>query len=162
MERLMLKGLLAACVGILPFIFKFKKGPLPILIIAFLFKAFVASLTDSYVVESKRISYPARFLPKKFKLNILYDYLMYPIIGVIYTRMTYTSSPVMILLKTLGFSIPMAIGQWFLEKRTKLVKYNHWNLGHSFAALTGTLLFERSFIGLVKKVTKGGQRDTDS
>lgn len=152
MERLMLRGLLAACIGVLPFIF--KKRPTSILIIAFLLKGIISSLVDTYVVEAKRIKYPVRFLAKNFNLNILYDYLMYPIIAVIYTRATYASNPVMILLKTLCFSVPLTLGQWILERTTKLFKYHNWHLGHSFATLTGTLLVERGFIGFVKKVLK--------
>lgn len=152
MEKLMIKGLTALCIGSLPFIF--RKGPIKILIIAFLFKGIIASLLDNYVVGEGRIKYPVRFFPKHFRLNIVYDYLMYPIIGVLFTRLTYKLKLIPIVLITTCLSLLMTSSQWWLERKTKLFKWQKWSVFHSFFMFMATLLTERGFTELVKKFTK--------
>lgn len=148
----MMKGLLGLCLSVLPFIF--GKKPSKILIIAFLLKAIIASLTDNFVVQSGKIKYPIRFLPKHFNVNILYDYLMYPMISVLLTRLTFNARPFTILKTVLGTSMLLTISQWCLEKRTKLFKYHNWSFRHSFFTLTGTLLLERGFVSFINKISK--------
>ncbi|MBT2661962.1 CBO0543 family protein [Bacillus sp. ISL-45] len=152
MEKKLLRLLVSLCFISLPFLFKGKKMRENLVI--FFSKGVLATLVDAYVVGTKRVEYPVRPFPKVFRTNILYDILFFPILSVIWVRISYNDNLLRILLKSLIFSIPMSYGQWFMEKNTKLFKWNKWSPFHTFVSVNFTLFTIRGFVGLLKLLDK--------
>ncbi|MDU0202603.1 MULTISPECIES: CBO0543 family protein [Paenibacillus] len=150
MEKLLLRMLFLSCVAAVPFVLKRKN--LLMLLIVFFAKGVLAVTLDSYFIKKKSIAYPARPFPKIFDTNILYDFLFYPLLSVIWVRVTYNSKPAELMLRSLFFSVPMSLLQWALEKKTKLFKWNSWTVLHTFASLNFTLFTIRGFVGLVRRL----------
>ena len=57
-------------------------------------------------------------------------------------------------MKSLLFSVPMSIGQWYFEKNSRLFKWKKWTPFHTFASVNFTLFTIRGFVGLIKKFDK--------
>ncbi len=152
MEKKLLKLLLALCTGSIPFLFKGPKMRENLLI--FFAKGVIATLIDAYVVGKQKLEYPIRPFPKIFKTNIIYDMLFFPLLSVIWVKISYNDHFGKILLKSLIFSIPMSIGQWFMEKNTGLFKWKKWSALHTFASVNLTLFMIRGLVGLIKIMDK--------
>lgn len=123
-------------------------------LVIFFSKGVLATLVDAYIVGTKRIDYPVRPFPKIFKTNIIYDILFFPILSVIWVKISYNDNLVKILLKSLIFSVPMSIGQWYFEKNSRLFKWKKWSPFHTFGSVNFTLFTIRGFVGLIKKLDK--------
>ncbi|MEH7746016.1 CBO0543 family protein [Neobacillus drentensis] len=152
MERKLLNLLTALCFISLPFLFKGSKMRETLVI--FFSKGVLATLIDAFVVGSKRVEYPVRPFPKIFKTNIIYDILFFPILSVIWVKISYNDKFWKILLKSLIFSVPMSIGQWYMERNTKLFKWGKWTAIHTFGSVNFTLFTIRGFVGLLKILDK--------
>ncbi len=152
MEKKLLNLLNALCIASLPFLFKGSKMRENLLV--FFSKGVLSTLIDAYVVGTKRIEYPVRPFPKIFKTNIIYDMLFFPILSVVWVKITYNDNIAKLLLKSLIFSVPMSLGQWYLEKNSRLFKWNRWSPLHTFASVNFTLFTIRGFVGLLKKLDK--------
>ncbi|WP_099158283.1 CBO0543 family protein [Virgibacillus ndiopensis] len=150
MERLMLRGLLVACLASIPFLFK-KKG-LIIWLLVFFSKGVLATIVDNFAVGTGRIKYPVRFFPKIFKTNILYNLLYFPLLSVVWSQITYYAPPTSILLKSLYFSVPMSICQWWMEKKTRLFEWKRWSIFHTFLCVNFSLFTIRGFVSIIKKI----------
>jgi hypothetical protein len=149
-ERRILSGLLAIGLGLLPVVF--KRDKLKDWIIIFFLKGFLSSFLDSTVTKQKKVSYPVRFLPEYFRINVLFDYLLFPITCVAYNRLTYHSNAIGIFLKAFLFSIPMTVTEVIFERNTKLIKFhNGWRWYDTLLSETAIFLFIRIFIGAVRK-----------
>lgn len=162
MEKKLLNLLTSLCFISLPFLFKGSKMRENLVI--FFSKGVIATLIDAYVVGTKRVEYPVRPFPKIFKTNIIYDMLFFPILSVIWVKISYSDNLSKILLKSLIFSVPMSVGQWFMEKNTGLFKWKKWSPFHTFASVNFTLFTIRGFVGLLKILDKlkGKQDITES
>ncbi|MGG1398099.1 CBO0543 family protein [Bacillus salipaludis] len=152
MEKKLLNLLTALCFVSLPFLFRGSKMRENLVI--FFSKGVLATLVDAYIVGTKRIDYPVRPFPKIFKTNIIYDILFFPILSVIWVKISYNDNLVKILLKSLIFSVPMSIGQWYFEKNSRLFKWKKWSPFHTFGSVNFTLFTIRGFVGLIKKLDK--------
>ncbi|WHY86553.1 CBO0543 family protein [Neobacillus novalis] len=152
MEKKLLNLLTGLCVVALPFLFRGSKMRENLLI--FFSKGVLATLVDAYVVGTKRIEYPVRPLGKIFKTNIIYDMLFFPILSVIWVKMSYNDNFGKILLKSLAFSVPMSIGQWYFEKNSRLFKWKKWSPIHTFGSVSFTLFTIRGLVGLIKILDK--------
>jgi hypothetical protein len=148
MEKKLLNLLLGLCIVSVPFMFKGKKMRETLLV--FFSKGVLATLIDAYVVGTKRVEYPVRPLPKIFKTNLVYDILFFPLLSVIWVKISYNDKLRNILLKSLIFSVPMSIGQWYLEKNSKLFKWKRWSIFHTFGSVNFTLFTIRGFVGFIK------------
>ncbi|MBL4938547.1 hypothetical protein JK636_22850 [Clostridium sp. YIM B02515] len=151
-EKIILTGLFVLCTASLPLLFKGPKKRENQLI--FFSKGVLATLIDAYVVGTKRVEYPVRPLPKIFKTNILMDVLFFPLLSVAWVKHSYNDNLKKILLKSLSWSVPMSIGQWYFEKHTKIFKWNKWSPLHTFGSVTFTLLTIRGLVGLDRKLDK--------
>nr|WP_310174242.1 CBO0543 family protein [Neobacillus niacini] len=109
---------------------------------------------DTYVVAKKRVEYPVRPFPRIFKTNIIYDVLFFPILTVIWVKLSHNDNLGKIFLKSLLFTVPMSIGQWYFEKNSGLFKWNKWTPFHTFGSCTFTMFTIRVFVGLLKKLDK--------
>lgn len=152
MEKKLLKLLNVLCIVSLPFLFRGPKMRENLLI--FFSKGVLSTLIDAYVVGTKRIAYPVRPFPKIFKTNIIYDMLFFPILSVIWVKVSYNDNFGKILLKSLIFSVPMSIAQWYFEKNTKFFKWKKWTVFHTFGSVSFTLFTIRGFIGFIKMMDK--------
>ncbi|MEK3808694.1 CBO0543 family protein [Metabacillus sp. SLBN-84] len=149
MEKKLLKGLFGLCVVLFPF--AMKRSALKEVLIIFLGKGVISTLMDVFYVRTKRIAYPVRPLPHIYKTNILYDFLFFPLLSVFWIRQCYKDRLPMVLLKSLTWSVPMSIGQWYLEKTTNLFHWKRWTIFHTFGCVTFTLLAIRGLIEMVKR-----------
>jgi len=137
--------------GIISLIHLIKKPPTKDWLLVFLFKGFLSSILDNLVVKKGYVTYPIKLF-KSFDFSFIFDYLLYPVACVHFNQVTKKSSIPGILLKTLYFSIPMAVTEHFLEKKTKLLKFKKgWNSYTSFITLSITFLISRAFIAIVRK-----------
>lgn len=152
MEKKLLNLLTALCIVALPFLFKGPKMRENLVI--FFSKGVIATLLDAYVVGTKRLEYPVRPFPNIFKTNIIYDILFFPLLSVIWVKLSYNDHLGKILLKSLLFSIPMSIGQWYFEKNSGLFKWKKWTPYHTFLSVNFTLFTIRGLVGLIKKLDK--------
>ncbi|MFP5109253.1 CBO0543 family protein [Neobacillus sp. C211] len=161
MEKRLLNLLTVVCIASFPFLFKGSKMRENLVI--FFSKGVIATLIDAYVVGTKRIEYPVRPLANIFKTNIIYDILFFPILSVLWVKMSYNDNFGKILLKSLLFSVPMSIGQWYMEKNSRLFKWKKWSPFHTFGSVNFTLFTIRGFVGLLKKLDKlkGNQNITE-
>ncbi|WHZ03803.1 CBO0543 family protein [Neobacillus sp. YX16] len=152
MEKKLLNLLTALCIVALPFLFKGPKMRENLVI--FFSKGVIATLLDAYVVGTKRLEYPVRPFPNIFKTNIIYDILFFPLLSVIWVKLSYNDHLGKILLKSLLFSVPMSIGQWYFEKNSGLFKWKKWTPYHTFSSVNFTLFTIRGLVGLIKKLDK--------
>lgn len=123
-------------------------------LVIFFSKGVIATLIDAYVVSTKRVEYPVRPFPKIFKTNVIYDILFFPILSVIWVKLSYNDNLGKILLKSLIFSIPMSVGQWYFEKNSGLFKWKKWSPFHTFGSVSFTLFTIRGLVGLIRKLDK--------
>ena len=152
MEKRLLNLLTALCIVSLPFLFKGSKMRENLVI--FFSKGVIATLIDAYVVGTKRLEYPVRPFSKIFKTNLIYDILFFPLLSVIWVKLSYNDNLSKILLKSLIFSVPMSIGQWYFEKNSRLFKWKRWTPFHTFGSCSFTLFTIRGLVGLLKKLDK--------
>jgi hypothetical protein len=161
MEKKLLNLLLGLCIFSVPFLYKGKKMRETLVI--FFSKGVLASLVDAYVVGTKRVEYPVRPFSRIFKTNLIYDILFFPLLSVIWVKMSYNDNLGNILLKSLLFSVPMSIAQWFFERNTRLFKWRKWSIFHTFGSVNFTLFTIRGFVGFIKTLDriKGNQTIND-
>lgn len=153
MEKRILKGLFIIGLFLLPFTIKGKH--IKDWIIIFLLKGFFSSIMDTFLIKRKKVSYPKRFLPRYFQINVLFDYLLFPITCVLFNQTTYNSNVLGIMFKALLFSIPMTAIETILEKNTKLIRFSkQWSSIHTLVSEMLTFMGTRLFIGLVRKYNK--------
>ncbi|AYA77811.1 hypothetical protein DOE78_21580 [Bacillus sp. Y1] len=150
MEKKLIKLLTTICTISIPFLF-FGRSIRENLVI-FFSKGVIATLLDAYVVGTNKVEYPVRPFPKIFKTNIVYDMLFFPLLSVIWVKLSYHDKLPKILLKSLIFSVPMSLGQWFFEKNTSLFKWKRWSPFHTFVSVNFTLFLIRGLVGLIKKL----------
>ncbi|RBP88725.1 hypothetical protein DFO70_11349 [Cytobacillus firmus] len=140
--------LLGLCIFSVPFLFKGKKMRETLVI--FFSKGVLATLVDAYVVGTKRVEYPVRPFSRIFKTNLIYDILFFPLLSVIWVKISYHDKLRNIFLKSLIFSVPMSIAQWYFEKNTRLFKWRKWSIFHTFSSVNFTLFTIRGFVGFIK------------
>lgn len=149
LEKNILRALLIF--GIISFINLMRKPPAKDWLLIFLFKGFISTLLDNITVKKGYIKYPVNLF-KSFDISFIFDYLLYPISCVYYNQVTKKSNILGIIVKTFYFTIPMAVTEYFLEKKTSLIKFkNGWNPFTSFWTSSITLLMSRAFIAIVRK-----------
>lgn len=132
-------------------------------LVIFFSKGVLATLVDAYVVGTKRVEYPVRPFSRIFKTNLIYDILFFPLLSVIWVKISYNDNLRNIFLKSLIFSVPMSIAQWYFEKNTRLFKWRKWSIFHTFGSVNFTLFTIRGFVGLIKQLDriKGNQTIND-
>ncbi|OIJ11059.1 hypothetical protein BKP37_16750 [Anaerobacillus alkalilacustris] len=145
MDRKILRFLLLLGLGLLPTIF-LKKKNIKDWVISFLLNSYFVTYIDSLMVKTKRISYPARFLPKSFETSVIYDYLLCPLVCVWFNQVSYKKNIKTILLQALLFTVPACGLEYWFEKYTNLVKYNKWSIIRTFFSLFIIKLLVRGLV----------------
>lgn len=151
MEKILLRILFVSSLAAAPFVL--KRNNLLMYLTVFFTKCVLSSSLDSYFIKKGKISYPVRPFSKVFDTNILYDLLFYPLLSVVWVRSTYQSKPLELITRSLFFSAPMTLLQWFLERKTDLFRWKSWTALHTFASINFTLFMIRGFVGLLKRIT---------
>ena len=149
LEKNILKALLIF--GIISFINLMRKPPVKDWLLIFLFKGFISTILDNIIVKKGYIKYPINLF-KHFDISFIFDCLLYPINCVYYNQVTKKSNILGIIVKSFYFTVPMAVTEYFLEKKTSLIKFKKgWNSLTSFYSLSITFLISRTFIAIVRK-----------
>lgn len=148
-EKKFLYGLFIFSIGILPFLF--KRPPKKDWLLVYTFNAITNIILDKWVTMNF-ISYPTRLLPKIFKIHILYDALLYPMVTVIYNQLTSKDKPIAIVYKLLFFSVPLTIFEFWAERKTGLIKWsNGWRWYHTFLSVSLKSLITRGVVSIFRR-----------
>jgi hypothetical protein len=94
-------------------------------------------------------------LGHKFDISVLFSYLLFPVSCIYYNQLTKNSTIWGIIFKCLLFSIPSSVVEFWIEKKTKLIKCKKsWTSLHSFVSISLTFLLSRVLIGIIRKYEK--------
>ncbi|MFZ3590944.1 CBO0543 family protein [Bacillus sp. DJP31] len=149
--------------GFILFPFVFRKKPIKDWVIVYLLKAYISSLIDSWTVSAGKISYPVRLSPNSFRISLLFDYLLFPILCVFYNQFTFRFRLLPTMLSVFIFSIPMIIIEVLLERFTNLINFKKgWNWFTSFYTLTLTFWFVRGTVYLLNYNSKEDTRSQEA
>ena len=133
--------------GIGGWILLFRKGPIKDWFLIYLGKTFVSTLMDIPVIKRKYVKYPIRYFSNSYNSNIVYIYIIFPLLCVIYNQYTYKMNSLTKVLSVFIFSVPMTIAEYWLEKKTNLIKYSKkWNSFYTLCFLTSGFWIVRVFI----------------
>lgn len=148
-DKLILYGL--TLFGIVLFPFAFKKEPKKDWIIVFLLKTLISSFFGNIIASTKLLEFPVRLFPIAYKSSVLYDFLLFPLLCVFYNQTTYKSKLISIVSQAFAYSIPMTAIEYFLEKKTNLIRYYKWKWHYTLFSLVVTFLFVRGAMGYIRK-----------
>ncbi|WNF38401.1 CBO0543 family protein [Bacillaceae bacterium IKA-2] len=128
-----------------------KKGDLKDWFLIYFMKTLVCTLIDGPVIKKKYLQYPNRYFPKSFDSNIIFLYVIFPLLCVIYNQFTYKMKPLKSILSIFLFSIPFTLLENWLEKNTNLVKYSKgWNGFFTFTVFSATFLLVKVCIEFIR------------
>jgi hypothetical protein len=154
-DRTILNILTAFGIGGSLFFLSRKNGQLKDWFLIFFIKTFVSTIFDGPLIKTKYIQYPHRYLPKLFDSNIVFLYILFPLSCVMYNQFTDKMKPLKSALSVILFSGPMTLVENWLEKNTKLVKYNKgWNGYITFSILSFTFLLVKGCIQGIRFLEK--------
>lgn len=142
---------LITLVGLGGFLLFFRRGPIKDWFLVYLFKALFSAIIDTPVANKNLVKYPVRYFKKYFKINVVFDYIIFPLTCVLYSQMTRGMSTTKGILSVFTLSIPMTIAEEILDRYTNLVKYSRqWSWKNTLIYLTVTFWASRFFMGLVR------------
>jgi len=140
--------------GIFSLIYLLRKPPLKDWLMIFLLKGYLASILDTILVKRGYLKYPVSIF-KTFDISVLFSYVLFPVTCIYFNQVTKNSGLISILLKCILFSLPSAIAEHWIEKKTDLIKYKKsWTSVHSFASIASTFLAVRFLMGGIRKMTE--------
>lgn len=132
-----------------------RKGDLKDWFLIYFIKTLVSTIMDGPVIKTKYLQYPHRYLPKLFDGNIVFLYVLFPLSCVMYNQFTYRMKLLNRILSVVLFSGPMTLLENWLEKNTRLVKYQKgWNGYITFAVLSFTFLLVNGCIEGIRFLDK--------
>lgn len=149
-DKNILRGFFVLGIGLLTLVL--RKPPIKDWLLVYLWNAVTNGIIDKIVVSYNTVKYPTRLLPKIFKINFLFDYLLYPTMTVIFNQLTEKDhKPFIIFIKLFCFTIPMILVELWAERKTGLIKFKKgWKWYHSFISLNVKSLVTRLWIGWVR------------
>lgn len=138
--------------GIASFLNLLRKPPVKDWLLIFFLKGYMSSIFDKVLVREGYITYPTKLF-KKFDVSIIFDYILFPISCIYYNQVTEKAKLSDIIIKLFYFSVPMALGEAWLEKNTQVIHYKKgWTPLKSFTSLSLTFLIVRGIMFWVRKV----------
>ncbi len=143
-------SIVAAFTGLLFLIFTVDWRYFRDWIVVFLYICVLDSLWGSAVVNAHLIEFPFRQFPQLFKMSLLFDYWIFPILCVLYNQITRECGLWPILYYALLFSAGMTAIEYPLELYTNLIKYINWSWFTTFYTLLITFLSSRAFIAFYR------------
>lgn len=148
----MLRISLLVGIGMLPILF--RKPSIKKWSVIYVSNAITSHVIDHFLVKAGILKYPVRLVPKVFKVNIVYDYLLCPLITVLYCQSSYNSRYVSTIVQGFIFAIPQVALEYLAEKRRKIIKYaKGWTWFHSYLSIVATKLAFRGLDELLKPKT---------
>lgn len=152
LEMNILKALFIISLGL--FINLLRKPPIKDWLLVFFLKSYFATFIDNLLVRNGFLKYPVNLI-SGFDISVLFSYLLFPISCVYFNQITKTSSVFDIVKKCLYFSVPSAIAEHFLERKTKLISYKKsWNSYYSFLSIAFSFLIVRALMGMIRSLSK--------
>ncbi|UJL46149.1 hypothetical protein KFZ58_17600 [Virgibacillus sp. NKC19-16] len=153
-EKIMLRGSMIFSLISLLILLSRKRRSIKDWLLAYLFNGISNGIIDNVLASYKVLQYPVRYVPKVFKSNVLFDFLVYPTFTVFFNQWTDKDKPKTILLKLLVFTVPTTFLEYLIEKKTNLLKWNKWwKWYHTMAFTTFKSLGTKGVVELVKKVS---------
>ncbi|QQK81615.1 hypothetical protein HUG20_17970 [Salicibibacter cibi] len=148
MERLVLRLLLV--IGLACFPFTFQKNRVKEWGIVFFATGWVVTFLAQIVVKGKRLNYPIRPLPKYFDTNVLYEHLILPLFCVWFNQFTYHAKWWSIIGQAVLYSSIHTLIEYFVDKKTGLVKWRKWKWYHNVASLSMVFIGSSGVLTLFK------------
>lgn len=149
MDQILLWGLLI--VGLTLFFYGMRKEPREQWITAFLLKAVITSFIGVIVIEEGLLIYPIRFLPQYFDGNILYDYLLLPVVCIYFYQFTHRAGLAKIFAVGVLLAVVMTMLESWFAANTNLIQYYSWTWVHTLVTVFLTLIIVRFAVkGLYK------------
>jgi hypothetical protein len=140
----------AALIGLLLLIFVVDWRYFRDWVVVFLYKTVLDALWGAAVVNLNLLEYPFRQLPQLYRVSLLFDYWIFPILCVLYNQVTRKQGFRLILSYAVLFSAGMTAIEYPLELYTELIRYYHWSWYITFITLTVTFLSSRAFIAFYR------------
>lgn len=132
-----------------------KKGQLKDWFLIYFIKILVSTIIDGPVVKRGYLRYPYRYFSNFFDTNVVFLYIIFPLVCVMYNQFTDKMKPLKKILSVFIFSGPMTLVENWLEKNTNLVKYHKgWNSYITFGVLSFTFLFVKGCIEGIRFLDK--------
>ncbi|MDD2553863.1 MAG: hypothetical protein PHP51_04765 [Desulfotomaculaceae bacterium] len=119
-------------------------------VVIFLFKCILDSLWGTAVVNKEMLEYPFRQLPQFFKMSLLFEYWVFPILCLLYNQVTRKRGVWPIIYYAVLFSAVVTAIEYPLELYTDLIEYHTWSWFTTFYTLTITFLASRAFIAFYR------------
>ncbi|WP_180322344.1 CBO0543 family protein [Mesobacillus foraminis] len=143
--------------------FLLRKGSIKDFFLIFLFKSVVSSLIDAPIARKKLVQYPYRYFKSSFNINIIFDFLIFPLLCVIYSKLTNKADTLKTVLTVFLLSVPMTIIEEILRRKTRLVKYSKkWSWFHTLAYLTVTFWSSRLFVAALRFLEQNRDSEEES
>jgi len=155
-EKRFLRTFLLLSLASLPILY--KKYSIKDFLLVFILNGFTNGIVDNFIVNRRLISYPVRFLKKDFKIHILFDFLLYPIVSLIINTVTKNDKFLAIIYKIFLIITPMFFVELWAEKKTNLINWNNpWRWYHTFVTLILKSLSNRFAMGIITKIDEKQQ-----
>ncbi|MBM7553482.1 CBO0543 family protein [Thalassobacillus pellis] len=150
-EKNFLKCLFISGLLVMPFLF--RRPPIKDWLIVYLLNAFTNGLIDKFVVHYGMVRYPVRAMKRVFDINILFDFLVYPLLAVWVNQFSKHDNLKMIAAKVMMFVLPMFFVEFWAEKKTNLVEWKKsWKWYYTLIGLSVKTLLNRMVISAVRRV----------
>ncbi|MET3697598.1 hypothetical protein SAMN05877753_106196 [Bacillus oleivorans] len=141
----------------------FRKGSIKDWFLVYLFKGIISSLIDTPIAKNKLVQYPTRYFSRSYDTNIIFDYIVFPMVCVVYSRITNKMKGLSAILSVFFLSIPMTLVEEWLQRKTKLINYSRqWNWLNTLIYLTLTFWSSRVFVTSVRFFDKKRNKQSES
>ncbi|WP_416150713.1 CBO0543 family protein [Salipaludibacillus sp. HK11] len=149
-----LKGLFATGLVVTPIVI-FRKKPFKEWIMIFLLTAFVTAITDKAIVGKGYLKYPTRLFSRHFRISVLFDFILCPLLSVVFNQISYQNKWSIALKKMLYITVPHTILEIFFERKTNFIKFsNRWTWLHSFFSINIKFIIIRVVVRGLEKIMK--------
>lgn len=118
--------------------------------VVFLYKCLVDSLWGTAVINAGFLEYPFRQLPQFYRMSLLFDFWVFPVLCVWYNHVTRESGLRTIFFYAVLFSAGITALELPMELYTYLLEYKKWCFITSFYTLVITFLSSRAFIAFYR------------
>lgn len=151
-ERSMLRIALIVGIGMLPLLF--RKPGIKKWSVIYITNAVTNHLMDHILVKGKYLKYPVRLVPRVFKINIVYDYFICPLVTILYCQTSYNSKFISTTIQGFLFAIPQVLLEYLSEQKGKIIKYaKGWSCVHSYLGIVAVNLAFRGMTEFIKPET---------
>ncbi|ARK32669.1 CBO0543 family protein [Halalkalibacter krulwichiae] len=146
-------------IGSLPFVL-FRKQPIKDWLIVFFLVGIVSGNIDKWLTRKGILQYPVRTFPRFLQTSFLFDYLLCPLLNVLYNQITFKDKPKLALLKLFLFITPMTVFELFLEKNTNLIKWKKgWTFYHTYISTFTKYFSVRLLMGLIRNISRSQEQN---